>query len=152
LEASRYNASAGRERLCASTSSALLSAKGRRPVGTLFAAYVSELRRAKQDVEEWWKTLIDAEEKRTGDRKQAVQNVKERRPPGPVIHGSIQAIIRKYWLECAKLNQVLVPSDQVPPEDLLLGWLMNGENEDLAEFLSAIRYWPIGMDHKGNWV
>jgi hypothetical protein len=122
------------------------------PHGTLFAEYVQELRKAKQGVEDWWQRLIDTEEKRTGDRDQAIVNVQERRPPGPIVHGSIQSVIRKYWLACANLNQKTAPADRVAPEDLLLGWLMEDENKDLAEFLSAIRYWPIGMDQHGNWI
>ena len=37
-------------------------------------------------------------------------------------------------------------------EEFLLGELLRGGHEDLAEFISGLPYWPIGMDADGRWV
>jgi hypothetical protein len=119
----------------------------------LFRQYVTALKTAKDDSEEWWESLIDTEEKRTRDRAQAVENVMERRPTGLMSLGASDAVVREYWLKCDALNRKTKnPEERVAPEEFLLLWLVNGRLDELAEFLADMPYWPIGMDEKGNWV
>lgn len=120
---------------------------------TLFGHYLKDLEAAKEDSENWWESLINTEEKRVGDRDQAVENVSERRPTGLMSLGASDAVVRKYWLKCDALNRkTRIPGDTVAPEEFVLGWLMDGEHDGLAEFLAGMPYWPIGMDDEGNWV
>lgn len=120
---------------------------------TLFRQYVKDLKAAKADAEDWWESLIDAEEERVGDRDQAVENVNERRPTGSMSLGASDAVVREYWLKCDALNRKAKnPEERVPPEDFLLRWLVDNRHDDLAEFLAAMPYWPIGMDEDGDWV
>jgi hypothetical protein len=119
----------------------------------LFRQYVTAFEAAKEDAEEWWDSLIEAEEERVGDRNQAEENVLERRPTGPWSLGATDAVVREYWLKCDALNQkARNPDERVAPEDLLLRWLVDNGRDELAEFLAGMPYWPIGLDEGGNWV
>lgn len=118
----------------------------------LFDQYLTELREAKELAEDWWEALIDAEEEdRTGDRDQAIANVEGRRSVGPVAHGAVVEVVRKFWVECAALNRQVGETERVAPEEFVLGWLMN-EYQEFAAFLSDLPFWPIGLDWEGNWV
>lgn len=120
---------------------------------TLFRQYVKALKSAKDDAEDWWESLIDTEEKRTGDRAQALERVSERRPTGLMSLGASDAVVREYWLKCDALNRKTKnPEERVAPEEFLLLWLVNDRLDELAEFLADMPYWPIGMDEDGNWV
>ncbi len=126
---------------------------GSAPHRGLFRQYVEALRQAKILADAWWQALIDTEEEdRTGDREQAVENVRMRRPVGPVAHGAVIAAIREFWLRCAALNREVAEQERVAPEEFVLGWLAALNHLDLAEFLAGLPFWPIGMDTKGNWV
>jgi hypothetical protein len=116
----------------------------------LFQQYLSQLRQAKRHADVWWNALIQTEEKRTPDRKQALRNVRIRWPVGPVAHRFVITAVRSAWLQCAALNAQVPELQRVRPEELVLGWLMHTE-EELAAFLSSFPYWPIGMDDAGNW-
>ena len=117
----------------------------------LFKEYLADLAEAREIAEGWWGALILAEEERTGDREQAIAIVKRRRPVGPAVHGSVIAVIRKYWLACDSLNRLSEPSARVAPEEFVLGNLLDGEHDGHAEFLSGIPFWPIGLDREGRW-
>jgi len=120
---------------------------------SLFRQYVTALKAAKEEAESWWESLIYMEQKRTGDRDQAVENVNERRPTGAMSLGASDAVVREYWLKCDGLNRKTKnPEERVAPEEFLLLWLVNDHLNDLAEFLAGMPYWPIGMDENGDWV
>jgi len=118
----------------------------------LFEQYVGELRHAKAWADSWWTSLIKMEVQRTDNPTIAKQLVKIRNPVGPVAHGSVIAVVRKYWLECVAMNAEQPAAEQVPPEQFLLGSLLCPAHEELARFLSSLPYWPIGMDADGRWV
>lgn len=42
--------------------------------------------------------------------------------------------------------------DEVYPQIFVLEWLMTPENDDLATFLGALTYWPIGLDKDDNYT
>jgi hypothetical protein len=121
------------------------------PLQVLFTQYVRELRQAKTRVEEWWKDLIKAEETRTEDRAEALLNVEERHSEGLAAQGFVQGVLRKFWLTCAERNRKAPAPERLSPEDLVLRWLLLSGNNELAQFLSTIAYWPIGLDKEGNW-
>jgi hypothetical protein len=119
----------------------------------LFRQYIKALEAAKEDAENWWESLINTEEKRVGDRDQAVENVNQRRPTGLMSLGASDAVVREYWLQCDALNRKTKnPEERVAPEEFLLLWLVDNRLNKLAEFLADMPYWPIGMDGDGNWV
>ena len=118
----------------------------------LFAEYVRDLGEAKETADQWWESLIVMEEAQTHDRARAIDNVKERRPVGQVAHPEVIAVIRTYWLRCDALNGNLDEPSRVPPEDLVLGWLLADGHADLAELVSKLPYWPIGLEADGRWV
>ena len=118
----------------------------------LFREYVSELRRVKKWAEDWWQALLRAEESRIGDPGLALQNVRGRWPVGPAATQRVVAVIRRFWLACATLNEQNRNAGQVAPEVLLLQWLMGEGHDDLAEFLSRIPFWPVGLDPDGRWI
>jgi hypothetical protein len=118
----------------------------------LFGRYLKALRAAHESATGWWGAILEAEEERTQDEAVAAENVDERRPVGPVAHGEVIAAVRQFWLECAALNEKVAPAERVPPEEFVLGWLIKREQNELAEFLSAFPFWPIGLDFEGHWV
>lgn len=118
----------------------------------LFHQYLAELQRAKRGADLWWQALIDTEQQRTGDRAEALRRVRERRPLGPVIEPKVIGTVRKFWLACAALNQRSAPAAAVPPQALVLGWLLAEGHHELARFLAGLPYWPLGLDRQGNWV
>jgi hypothetical protein len=130
-----------------------LHASGSAAHRALFSQYVKDLKEAKEESEAWWQSLIDTEEKRTGDRAQAEEKVNERRPTGLWSLGASDAVVREYWLKCDALNRKTKDPDlRVAPEDFLLRWLAEKHLDELAEFFAGMPYWPIGMDEDGNWV
>lgn len=118
----------------------------------LFQLYLEELIYAKDWADSWWKSIIQTEFERIGDSTLAKRNVARQIPGGAATHGGNIAVIRKYWLACIALNRELAQADVVQPEDFLLGWLIQASHFDLAEFVSELPYWPIGMDNDGEWV
>ena len=119
----------------------------------LFDRYLSDLRLAKQQAEEWWDGRITVLMECTRvDRNQVVKEYKAKNPVEPVNFTRVIGAIRRFWLECTTLNNKVKASERVPPEQFILGWLMDGTHDDLAGFLSGLTYWPIGLDQEGNWV
>jgi|CXWL01.1.fsa_nt_gi hypothetical protein len=118
----------------------------------LFKEYVEELYKHKQEGEKWLESLVDSEERRTGDRSQAITNVMERRPIGALSYPYVTGTVRKFWLACVALNEQLPPLEKVAPEEFALEWLMQQGYDDLAEFISGYPYWPIGLNGFNIWV
>jgi hypothetical protein len=119
---------------------------------SLFNTYVRELREAKKNAESWWQGLIDSEESRIGNRHEAETNVRLRRPAGYVVHPGVIDTIRRFWLGCLRTNDTLPTQDRVAPETFVLRWLEQEGEHDLADFVSALPYWPMGMDEQGKWI
>lgn len=121
----------------------------------LFEQYVSELTPSVRSAQEWFEGLIEVEEERTQDRAQAEEAVRGRRPVGPVADGGVIAVVRKFWLDCAAINDEvdgIRTGEAVAPEDFILTWLLQEGYEELAEFLSSLPFWPMGLDPDGHWV
>ena len=117
----------------------------------LFDGYVRELRAAKQGADTWWNSLIETEAARSGNQILASRIVKLRWPVGPVAHKYVIAVVRKFWLACEEINGDAVADYRFRPEHLVLKLLVPNHPE-LAEFLSALPFWPMGIDAKGNWI
>lgn len=116
----------------------------------LFATYVDEFKEVKEATDAWWAGLIAAEQEKTGDSEQALINVKKRWPIGPVAHPWVIAVIRKYFFACQELNES--GAEEVYPHQFVSDWLLEEETEDLADFVSRLTYWPLGLDEDGDFV
>jgi hypothetical protein len=88
-------------------------------------AYARELERAFAEVERVWTPGMH--------------------PCGPVSHPRVIGVIQAYWILCEEINTVFAGATErwVGPEQLLLGWLLDGHHETWVEILSAMPYWPI---------
>jgi hypothetical protein len=73
----------------------------------LFEQYINELRAVKVLAERWWVSMLESEERVTGDVGAALKAVKERWPSGPASHPRVIAVIRKFFLACEALNRAI---------------------------------------------
>jgi hypothetical protein len=71
----------------------------------LFRRYVNDLHAAKDAATEWWDNLLARETSERGSREEAEREVARRWPFGPASHPYINAVYRKYFIECEQLNQ-----------------------------------------------
>ncbi|HLY08655.1 MAG TPA: hypothetical protein VKW04_05020 [Planctomycetota bacterium] len=116
-----------------------------------FDRYVKALRNAKAEADDWRDGIISAARSRGENQQDAELTFKENFPVGTVAFGRVIEALRRFWLEAAALNKKVDPAAAVAPEEFLLSWLMDGTNDDLAEFLSALPFWPIGLTEDGKW-
>ena len=117
----------------------------------IFAEYHRNLSRIYPVVEEWWTSLVDAQMADGISRSEAIDLAFEKRLAGPAAAPEFVSLIRGTWLACVRLNGELPRADQVPPEVLLLGWLVDREEEKFVRLVTCMPYWPIGLDENGNW-
>jgi hypothetical protein len=143
----------------------------------LRSQYIHELRVAKSDVNDWWAALVERTLQLTNHNKiEAARELRRRWPVGPAAHPRILAIVRKYFLACDQLNQVidkeqnddlhqLVPHrlatfteqeqepDQTVSPGILVGEsLLTPATDDLAKIVGQLTYWPVGVDEQGAYV
>jgi hypothetical protein len=115
----------------------------------LFQKYRKELKTVLGDAVQWWDHRTQSFEEELGNAKQArLANWREF-PAGPVSDPYTVAVLREYWLACDALNAKVTP--QVAPEQFLLQWVLDEGDMATAELLSAMPYWPVGMDASGHW-
>ncbi|MBP7241251.1 hypothetical protein [Amaricoccus sp.] len=69
---------------------------------------------------------------------------------GPAGHPRVVWLIRKYWLACCTLNRE-GRTESILPETFLLEWLAETREDGFVQLLTAMPYWPIGIDENGNW-
>lgn len=119
----------------------------------LFQQYISDLIDVKFQAEECWRNIIKSTEETTGLPTHKAQEEALLRHPSPVISDSdVIQVIRKYWLKCVDINSKMEPSKQIAPEYFMLGWLAYEHYDELADFISRMRYWPIGLTKDGQWI
>ncbi len=117
----------------------------------IFKTYLAELQPAYNAAAEWWSSLIDSQMEDGGTRQDAIQASLDRRLAGPASAPEVVSLVRDTWLECTALNATLGEADRVPPEVLLLGWLVEGQHDDFVTLITCMPYWPLGLDENGNW-
>jgi hypothetical protein len=117
-----------------------------------FTSYLQCLSAAKSEADHWWQGLIDTERQRTADPQAAANNVRARRPHGPVVHPRVIHCIRGGWLVCQALNDAAPVHAGVAPEAFVLMWLEDANEHALVQLVSALPFWPIGQDDAGRWV
>lgn len=115
----------------------------------LFADYEEILEVVTDVALEYWDEIIEAAAQYSDD---AMRESWINRPAGPASFPGLVALIRDYWLLCDAANQRINYHERVPPEIFLLSWLCDGKHVDQVKVLSAMPYWPIGLDYEGNWI
>jgi hypothetical protein len=117
------------------------------------AAYVHALELALIEAERSWARELAHREARGSTREQALDDLYLRHRAGPVGHPRVLGVIQAYWALCHEINHALVDhARHVAPEHLLLGWLRDGRRDSWVEILSALPYWPVGVDADGRWI
>jgi hypothetical protein len=119
---------------------------------SLFRQYVADIRRAINGAHAWWNAMVKTQAQRSQNPAEAQNFVRRLNPVGPVADRGVIATVRKYWLACEALNQQLQESERVPPEEFVIGLLIEPPFEDIARFLSELPYWPLGMASDGRWI
>jgi hypothetical protein len=117
----------------------------------LFDGYLRDLAEVFPIADEWWTSLVDAQEVDGLSRSEAIEEAFDKRLAGPAAASEVVSLIRRTWLACAEINVRSAESERVPPAVLLLGWLVDREEEPLVRLLTCMPYWPIGLDENGNW-
>jgi hypothetical protein len=124
------------------------------------AAWLRDLERALIEAERAWARELEHREARGSTREQALDDLHAKHRAGPVGHPRVLGVIQAYWALCHEINHALVDKKRhVAPESLLLGWLRdssgNGSGDrrrnSWVEILSALPYWPVGLDADGRW-
>jgi hypothetical protein len=123
------------------------------PYEPLFERYRRELRALYQELMAKWddavERLMDAE---SIDEDEARERLHQMHGP-PVHHGRVIHLLRKYWLEVARLQKErrLRGLETLEPLTFMVEDLRDAGDEDLVAFLSEIAYWPIGLDENNEW-
>ena len=100
----------------------------------------------------WWNALVHNTMKLGETEYDAIRANYELRPAGPASRPEVVGVIRSFWLACDRLNRETAIDERVPAEILLLGWLRTPDYSVLLSVLTAMPYWPIGLDEHSNWV
>lgn len=125
------------------------------PYDALFEEYRKKLRwaydLAKERQDELTRRYMDQQDI---DEETARQKVKASH--GPMAHsGQVIYVIRKYWLEIARLKKERKANNPdagwLEPLAFLYEQLEEEGEDDLYEMLTEIAYWPIGINEKDEW-
>ena len=123
------------------------------PYEPLFERYRRELRALYQDLSAKWEDaaerLMDAERIDEDEARERLHQMH-----GPLVHhGRVVHLLRKYWLEVARLQKERRPKglETLEPLTFLVDDLRDAGDDDLVAFLTEIAYWPIGLDENNEW-
>lgn len=117
----------------------------------LYAAYKGFLSEAIDLSLDWWDGMIEAGVERGLDPAAAEAEAFKLVFAGPAARGEVVWTVREHWLKCDALNRTLPPAQRVPPQVLLLGWLVDERQDQWVEVLTGMPYWPIGLGADGRW-
>ena len=110
----------------------------------LFHAYRAHLHLTLLQTQQWWAGIVSV--------RGSVEAAYLHTPVGPVVDPHVIGVIRAYWLACEAINATLPLCARVAPERMLLAWLVDGRHDSWVRLLTAMPYWPIGLDAEGRWV
>lgn len=118
-----------------------------------FSTYLRDLEGALVEAERWWVSELARHEARGSTSEQALAQLYAAHSAGPVGHPRVLGVIQAYWALCHEINRAIVGTKHdVSPELLLLAWLREARRESWVEVLTALPYWPVGLDAAGKWV
>ncbi len=118
---------------------------------SLFQHYIADFVDVYELVSEVWESDLDELVEDGSSIEEAIQIKLDNCAAGPAEHPNLIWLVRKYWLSCAQLNTSISVLERVQPEVFLLKWLIDQERSDYVQLLTAMPYWPIGLDENGNW-
>lgn len=118
---------------------------------SVYEDYKVSLKMSRTVAVEWWNALVNNSTEVIGDAGKALRRNYELRPAGPASHPAVVSTVREYWLLCIDKAKMLRLEETLPPSAILLGWLIEDGLSDLSDILTAMPYWPIGLDENGNW-
>jgi hypothetical protein len=119
----------------------------------LFQEYLPALQRSRQKAEDRWNGLVRGLIERTGKtRERAIRDVQASKPAARAAHAELIATVRRYWLACAQLNDVVPEQRRVAPEDFILTWLAEVPAVECIETLTEFTYFPVGLTKEGRWI
>ena len=118
----------------------------------LFTAYRAHLERALTTAVDWWCRIIRQRELEGRSRDDAILAAFDLVFCGAVSHLDVIGVIRAYWLACEAINAQLPRTSWLAPERMLLAWLLDGHHDSWVAILTAMPYWPLGLDENGVWV
>ena len=114
-------------------------------------AYLRDLERALVEAERWWTQQLGEREARGLSGEAALDACYAAHPIGPGSHPRVLGVIQAYWVLCEEINAILPTERPVAPEQLLLDWLRDGHRDSWVDALTALPYWPVGVDEHGGW-
>jgi hypothetical protein len=118
----------------------------------LFAEYKERLAQAMDIAEDWWNGMLQAARDRGLDAADAAKEVVSLVFAGPAARGEVVLTVRTFWLRCVALNREVEPAMRVPPQVLLLGWLVDDGRDRWVAILTRMPYSPLGLDEAGEWT
>jgi hypothetical protein len=114
------------------------------------------MRQAMRGAHAWWNAMVTMRMKEGLDQLAAELVVRRRYPMGPCVDRGVIGVLRAYWLACEETNRRSTAAGSgechMWPEDFVLGAWVKSPFSDVAEFLSQLPYWPMGMDAEGQWI
>jgi len=117
----------------------------------LFRAYLDDLEEVYATAEASWNATVEEEIENGLELDDAIlRSIELNGVAGPANHPAVVWLIRKYWLACDLANADLA-AGFVAPQHFLLDWLIREARDDYVILLTAMPYWPIGLDVNGNW-
>jgi hypothetical protein len=118
----------------------------------LYAEYKEVLAEAMLIAEGWWDDMVEAATDRGLSPDDAAQEVLSMVFAGPAARGEVVWTVRTFWLRCHALNRESSESERVPPQVLLLRWLVDEKQDRWVDILTGMPYWPIGLSEDNDWV
>ncbi len=116
----------------------------------LFDSYREEMGWAVDQALDWWRGIVETEQGRAGGSlHDAALRAYDTWPAGPAANEMAVSTVRRYWLAADKAARTASPG--ILPEDFLLASLDRKRDAGIILVLTAMPYWPIGLDENGNW-
>lgn len=114
-------------------------------------AWRADLAAAADGAVDWWTAVVTKQ--RQGEEPWRDAAIKAYRLflSGPGGHEALISVVRRYWLAAVDLSRDLPPDQRMLPEDFLLSGLDRTRDRRSVLILTAMPYWPIGIDAQGRW-
>ncbi len=117
----------------------------------LYRDYLQQLPEVYQVAEGWWIGCVHAYVSQGLSEEAALDQAFSRRIAGPASEPQVINFFRTFWLRCAALNRDLPETQRIPPQTLLLQWLVEEDRQEFVTLITCMPYWPVGLDEHGNW-
>jgi hypothetical protein len=121
------------------------------PYRSAFEAYLDDMGLALAVASAAWEAKIDDLVASGLSEEDAIAQLIEESLAGPASHPIVAWAVRKHWLACDALNRTSESGRWVPPETLAIKWVHDAGHTEVLQLLSALPYWPVGLDEAGDW-